>query len=394
MKLTTLPLAAAAALSLALTAPNANAQATDPTLDKLFADVAAAYRGLTTFSADILVVQKAGPTEHKRATKLTIQKPAKLSAEINIDDSVVHVVSNGTSVFTDSSKDTKSYVKQPVAKFDDAVSALARNGGAGIGLLPILLTNPAAEKQIVPGKPTSLKRLPDEMVSGEPCDVVEAILGEGERSSKFNYAIGKTDHLIRRLSIGPAKEEKPSVVETYSNISLQPSVTDATFAYTPAPGAEVKTAPAEPQMFDPRLKVGAVPLAISGNDLAGKPVTLAEYKGKVLLLDFWATWCGPCVGELPNVVAAYNKYHAKGFEIVGISLDQADAKPKLTKFIADKKMPWRQIYDGKFWEAGNAKAYGVQSIPFTLLIGKDGKIAAVGARGEALAPAIEAALKK
>jgi hypothetical protein len=100
------------------------------------------------------------------------------------------------------------------------------------------------------------------------------------------------------------------------------------------------------------------------------------------------------VAELPNVIAAYKKYHSKGFEIVGVSLDQANQGEKVTAFAKEKGMPWRQIYDGKFWEAANAKAYGVQSIPFTLLVGTDGKIAAVGARGEALAPAIEAALAK
>jgi len=395
MKTLNIPLAAFAALSLTLTAPNARAQSTDPTLDKLFADVAAAYRGMTAFSADVVMVQTAGPTERKVNTKLIIQKPAKVSAEIQVADTVSHVLSDGTSVFTDSSKDKTKYIKQPVTKFDDAISALARNGGAGVGLLPILLTNPAAEKQIVPGKPTSIKRLPDETVAGEPCDIVEAVLGQGERTSKFSYAFGKRDHLLRRLSLGPATEgAKPSVVETYSNVTLQPSLTPATFTYTPAPGAIASDPPKQPAMFDPRLKVGAEPLPISGKDLSGKAVTLAEYKGKVLLLDFWATWCGPCVAELPNVIAAYGKYHSKGFEIVGISLDQADARPKLEKFIADKKMPWRQIYDGKFWEAANAQAYGVQSIPFTLLIGKDGKIAAVGARGEALDPAIDAALKK
>ena len=199
---------------------------------------------------------------------------------------------------------------------------------------------------------------------------------------------------MHQLTIGAATEDKPTIVETYSNLTLTPVVSSTDFQYTPAAGAKATDPPKAPPMFDPRLKVGAMPIAIKGNDMDGKPVSLDQYKGKVLLLDFWATWCGPCVAELPNVIAAYGKYHSKGFEIVGISLDQPNQKDKVVKFTQDKQMPWRQIYDGKYWQADNAVAFGIQAIPFTLLIGKDGAIAAVGARGEALAPAIEAALKK
>jgi peroxiredoxin len=129
--------------------------------------------------------------------------------------------------------------------------------------------------------------------------------------------------------------------------------------------------------------IGTDPTAIGKSDLAGKAIDLAEYKGKVVLLDFWATWCGPCVQELPNVIAAYDKFHDRGFEIVGISLDQD--RGKLDKFLESKKMPWRQYFDGKGWQNEVAAAYGVKSIPATYLIGADGKIAAVGLRGEELA---------
>lgn len=128
--------------------------------------------------------------------------------------------------------------------------------------------------------------------------------------------------------------------------------------------------------------IGTDPIAMGQNDIADKAIDLAEYKGKVLMIDFWATWCGPCMGELPNVLAAYEKYHAKGFEIVGVSLDED--RDAFDKCIADRKMTWRHHFDGKGWKNEIAVAYGVQSIPATYLVGKDGKIVAVGLRGDKL----------
>ncbi len=139
-------------------------------------------------------------------------------------------------------------------------------------------------------------------------------------------------------------------------------------------------------------QIGAEPKPLGQPDIAGKAIDLAEYKGKVVLLDFWATWCGPCVAELPNVVAAYEKYHDKGFEIVGISLDQDRAA--FDTFVADNKMTWRHQFDGKGWENECAAAYGVRSIPATYLIGQDGKVVAIGLRGEQLEQRLEKLLGK
>jgi outer membrane lipoprotein-sorting protein/peroxiredoxin len=384
-----------AALSLVLVSSNLCAQSLPPEVEVILGNSAAAYRDLKTFSSTMEMTRSSGATDRTVTTTFTLQKPTKLTAEIHSGQDIIHVVADGTNVYSDSSRDKTKYTKQPADKFDDVVTALARNSGAGVGLLPILLTSPNAQGRMIPGKASSAKVLPDETVSGDACDVVEAIVGDGARSARYTFAFGKKDHLLRRLTIGQAADgAKPLAIETYSNVTLEPALTDNTFAYTPAAGAVATAAPAEPEMFDPRVKVGAAPIPISGKDLLGKDVSLDQYKGKVLMLDFWAIWCGPCVAELPNVVAAYNKYHDQGFEVVGISLDEADAKAKLEKFIADNKMPWPQIYDGGHWEAANAVAYGVHAIPFTVLIGRDGKIAAVEARGDELGPAIEAALKK
>jgi thiol-disulfide isomerase/thioredoxin len=102
----------------------------------------------------------------------------------------------------------------------------------------------------------------------------------------------------------------------------------------------------------------------------------------VVLVDFWATWCGPCVGELPNVLAAYGKYHDKGFEVIGISLDQDEIA--LKSFIKAKGMVWPQYFDGKGWDGKLCQKYGVISIPETFLLDQEGKIVAKELRGPAL----------
>lgn len=123
-------------------------------------------------------------------------------------------------------------------------------------------------------------------------------------------------------------------------------------------------------------------------DLDGKPVSLTDYRGELVLLDFWATWCGPCITELPNIKAVYEKYHDKGFEIIGISLDTDEAA--LRTFIKENQLPWRQVFDGKRWETPLVQQYGVRSIPAQFLIDREGRVISVKARGEHLGELIEA----
>ena len=114
------------------------------------------------------------------------------------------------------------------------------------------------------------------------------------------------------------------------------------------------------------------PMDLSFTSLDGKAVDLAKLRGKVVLVDFWATWCPPCRAETPDVVAAYQKYHDKGFDILGISLDQD--KGALQKYIADNKMTWPQYFDGKGWDNATSSRFGIQSIPAMWLVGKDGRL--------------------
>lgn len=124
----------------------------------------------------------------------------------------------------------------------------------------------------------------------------------------------------------------------------------------------------------------------------GTTVDLAAYRGKIVLVDFWATWCGPCVDELPNVMAAYEKYHDKGFEVIGISLDKDG--DKLAAFTKEKKMAWPQVFDGKGWQSKLAQAYNIRGIPATFLLDREGKIAAKDLRGDALSKKVGELLAK
>jgi peroxiredoxin len=141
------------------------------------------------------------------------------------------------------------------------------------------------------------------------------------------------------------------------------------------------------------VSVGAPPIDfIAKVRQTGETLSLSELKGKVVLLDFWATWCGPCVGELPNVQKTYGEFHDKGFDIVGISLD--DDLDALDKFIKEKVMPWPQVADGKGWEAEIGRLYNVNGIPFTVLVGRDGLIKAMDLRGDDLYLVVEKALRE
>src|SRR3989441_9826764 len=125
-------------------------------------------------------------------------------------------------------------------------------------------------------------------------------------------------------------------------------------------------------------------------EVTGKVVRSSDFKGKVGLLDFWATWCPPCRAELPSVIKTYEKHHPKGFEIIGISLDKEEAK--LTSFTKEKEMTWQQYFDGKGWGNNLAAKYGVQSIPATYLLDGEGQIIAKDLRGEEMDGAVAKAL--
>ena len=138
------------------------------------------------------------------------------------------------------------------------------------------------------------------------------------------------------------------------------------------------------------LAVGAKFPDFNEKDVEGKPLSLADHKGKAVLIDFWATWCPPCRAEIPNVVATYEKYHDQGFDIIGVSLDQE--REKLLSYTKQNEMTWPQFFDGQGWGNKLAVKYGIESIPATYLLDGNGVIIAKDVRGEALEPAVAKAL--
>lgn len=141
--------------------------------------------------------------------------------------------------------------------------------------------------------------------------------------------------------------------------------------------AVVAAMPAKPSKEAPPSVGQPVPLKF--NAIKGGKVDLSTMKGKVVLIDFWATWCPPCREEIPNVVAAYKKLHDKGFEIIGISLDQD--RGALTKYIKENDMTWPQYFDGKGWENEISTRFGIHGIPAMWLVDKEGNLASTDVRG-------------
>lgn len=130
--------------------------------------------------------------------------------------------------------------------------------------------------------------------------------------------------------------------------------------------------------------IGSIVTDFTQADTLGNPVSLSSFRGKYVLLDFWASWCGPCRVENPNVVQNFNKFKDKNFTVLGVSLDRPGQKEKWLKAIHDDQLTWTHVSDLQFWNNAVAQQFGIQSIPQNFLIDPNGKIVAKNLRGEDL----------
>jgi peroxiredoxin len=202
------------------------------------------------------------------------------------------------------------------------------------------------------------------------------------------------DDIRRLLAAGPAtREDVALVIMAAGNLEAVKQPQKAIELYLA--GAKAMSGSQDKDMARYALKfagaarlLGLVgqPIELHGKLLGGETFDWAAYRGKVVLVDFWSTWCGPCVGELPNLKRNYEQYHDRGFDVVGISLD--DDRNNLQKFVADRKIPWPILFedsgDASGWNHPMATYYGIMAIPTTILVDRQGKVITLDARGEAL----------
>lgn len=356
------------------------------------------YQALASYSGAMKVEEfKAGESTRTSSGTIQWRKPNQFAIKFGNATGAMSATSDGATLVASTSTDKVRYIKSPAIKDKSALAAALVGTSAGSLALPNLLSGRSLIELLgleADGNATSLAMGKEDKVGGEAVDVVLATQpgAAGTSSTQYSFALGQADHLLRQVKMstgGAGRPFSPRATETLSDIKADAALPDSAFAFAPPAGAELVLSLQAPR-YGATLQEGGKPFAFEAADLAGKPLNLEQYKGKVVLLDFWATWCPPCREEMPNVVGAYNRYSDEGFDIVGVSLD-AD-RSALYQYIEANGMRWRQVFDGKAWDSRVPGIFGVRSIPFSLLIGRDGKITAMNPRGEALKPAIEAAL--
>ncbi len=332
-------------------------------------------------------------TDSDSEVMVRVKDRNRIEVRIKTNDGEWYGCSTPEGYFSYTSKDT-SYYLQHILPDGISQSDVTVEGVAGksqlYGWYFVLRTwagyNPV--KSVAEDcKDITVEHLPD-----KPLTKVTLILKKPEGRIMLTVNRERNELLDVRSEIHPQGFAPTVFTETVT--AFEPLPPGEEIAFVPPTGAVRIDIQPPPPAYDTALKRDAAPFDFKAKDLNGKSVSLKTYKGKVLLLDFWATWCGPCLAELPKLRKVYEKYKDQGFDILGISLDGDLTREQFIAFVKKEGMNWRHIYDEQGGKTPLAKQYGVKAIPFTLLIGRDGRIVAVNPRGEKLEPAVQAALAK
>lgn len=344
----------------------------DPAVVQLLDKSAASYKALSGFSMEASESHESEGKVVNYAAHVEFSRPYRVRYELSFQgEKMIYVASDGE---MSSQYDLREYSVQQLKK-EKALSMVLNLTGT----LQLPLTTLAMGKNPLNPLDDHLHLKDARLVDASTIKLVIA-----NEVATLDFDAGT--NLLRRIEISMNGE---SYIADITETKRNPDFATGTFNYTPPPGAKLLKDP-ESVYADPKLTVGKAPYALQAKTIQGKTPNLKDYLGKVVLLDFWATWCRPCVRELPNVLKAYQKYHSKGFEVIGISLDFD--KKRLADFIKTRGIKYNITFDGKAWKNADAVRFGVEAVPSTLLIGRDGKIAALNPRGELLEPAILKAL--
>lgn len=226
-------------------------------------------------------------------------------------------------------------------------------------------------------------------------------LPETHYKSGFEVYDGKNIQMIQPFTVGKDLEPGEYIIHTKisyqtcnEKICLPPKtdeldikviVKDASISGSTAANVDSSLRTPDSQQFAADQRKAAKPLDLKFTALDGRKVDIAKLKGKLVLVDCWATWCRPCIAEFDNLKKMYDKYHSKGFEVIGISMDDATAKMRVKELITKNKLPWPQGFEGKGFDNNSfVKTQQIASLPTVFLIDKEGNIVDRDARGEQL----------